>query len=420
MLRLGQHKHHFLALILLAALLNGLFSTFAQDTPESDVPQFSTAGPYAVGYRRFVLVDTFPARTGAIWYPAVQPEGVEAAITYDLGVGDFLPSNMNLLQGHAFLDAEPFIDNAPYPLIVSSHGRTFSYYVTAYQFEHLASHGFVVYAFDHSSDAFPDFFSVPEPTITERVIDSLVIRQLDITSAIDYVESMTAPEGWLEGMVDMERIGVHGLSYGGYTAVMETGVRFDFSDAERYCAETDFFSGISEVVCNMYGDDIAGLEAHLAEVAGVNLTDGVWPSLADSRVDVAVAIVPGGGLSLIADSGLASGEKPLLMLIAGADQETNPADSSLRVWEQTTSSLEAMAIFENASHLFAGQCSRGMIANWPICRELVWDTTQAYTLSNHFITAFFRGMLLDDAAARAALAPDTVDFTGITYQARGF
>lgn len=413
-------KRLFIVLLMIVLALPLLPAVSAQEGPTPNAPPFAVPGPYAVGYRQFVLDDAAMPRTGAIWYPAVQPDGVKAAITYDLGVGDFVPPEMNLLEGHAILDAAPFMGDAPYPLIVSSHGRTFSYYVTAYQFEHLASHGFIVYAFDHSHDAFGDLFSITEQAMMERAIDSLVMRPLDITEAIDYVETMTATDGLLASLVDMERIGVHGLSYGGYTAVMETGVRLDFSGAEKYCAETDFFSGVAEPVCTVYGEDMAGLDAHLAEVAGVDLTDGVWPSLADPRVDAAAAIVPGGGLSLIADPGLESGDKPLLMLVAGADQGVLFQDNALRVWDQTVSSIEAMAIFENAAHMFAAQCTPGMIANWPICAELTWDSTQAHDLSNHLITAFFRAMLMDDAAATAALAPDAVDFPGITYRARGF
>jgi predicted dienelactone hydrolase len=383
-----------------------------------DVPQFGTAGPYAVGYRHFVLDDGAGQRTGAIWYPAVQPDGIVPTITYDLGAGELVSSGMNQLRGHSILDAEPYMGDAPYPLIVSSHGMTFSYYVSAYQFEHLASHGFVVYAFDHSTDAFRDLFATPERVMMERGIDGMVMRLLDISAAIDHVETMTASDGALSGLVDMERIGIHGLSYGGYVAVMETGVRFDFSDAENYCAETTSFTDVTEPVCDLYGEDIAGLEVRLAEIAGLDLTDGVLPSLADSRVDVAAAIVPGGGLSLIADPGLALGDKPLMMLVAGADQPLE--DTALRVWDQTGSSIEAMAVFEDASHLFAAQCTRGMNANWSICVEPIWDPAQAHDLSNHFVTAFFRATLMDDSTAAAALAADAVNFPGITYQARGF
>lgn len=418
MLRFGRHNRHFLALVLLTSLLFALLPSLAQDT--SAMTPFGSAGPYAVGYRQFVLDDSDVPRTGAIWYPAVLPDGVEAAITYDFGVGDFVPPPMNLLEGHALLDAEPFVGDAPYPLVVSSHGRTFSYYVSAYQFEQLASHGFVVFAFDHSRDKFSDLFTLNDVQMVEGTIDSLAMRLVDITMAIDTVETMTSAEGILTGLVDMERIGVHGLSYGGYTAVMETGIRLDFTGAEAVCAETEVFSGVTEPVCMVYGEDMAALNAHLAEIIEANLVDGRLPPLADPRVDAAAAIVPGGGLSLIADAGLAAGDKPLLMLVAGNDPNVVLEDNALRVWEQSASSMEAMAIFEGASHMFAGQCTPGMLANWPICAEPVWDAALAQTLSNHFVTAFFRATLMGDTAAAAALAPDAVDFEDITYQSRGF
>jgi hypothetical protein len=54
------------------------------------------------------------------------------------------------------------------------------------------------------------------------------------------------------------------------------------------------------------------------------------------------------------------------------------------------------------------------------CSDEVWDMLRAHDLTNHFVTAFFLATLKDDTEAAAALAPDAVQFPGITYKTTGF
>jgi predicted dienelactone hydrolase len=252
------------------------------------------------------------------------------------------------------------------------------------------------------------------------MIESLVMRPRDISQAIDFLEDLSQ-DGVYALMIDLERIGVHGLSYGGYTALLEAGVRLDFSQTGTFCGEAVFRSSLAQAICGMYGNNVPELEALLAETAGVDVAAGeTWPSLADPRVDVVAAISPGGALALIADEGLAMSEKPLLILAATADTVANPQFNALRVWEQGHSLERALVVFQNAGHMIAAECSPAMSAAVPLCLDPVWDAARARDLSNHFVTAFLRAELYGDEAARAALAPDAVSFPGITYEAEGF
>lgn len=406
------------ALFLLGSLLIGVLPSLAQGTTTADVPPYSLPGPYSVGFRSFVLNDDPMPRTGAIWYPGLAIAGEEAAVSYDFGASEIMPPEANFLEGHAFLNADPFLDDGPYPLIVVSHGAVYPYYVLAYVFEELASQGFVVYAFDHSHDAFRDMFSMAqqgERAMQLRVLDSIVMRPVDVTEALDYVAALTAPDGDLAGLVDMERVGMVGMSYGGYTVLAELGLRLDLSAIETACTAAQSMGPYTEMLCNLHGDDVTEWEAAMADLAGVELTDSLWPSLADPRIDVGVAIVPGGPLAVLPDDSFVSIDKPFMMLVGGADPMAVPELGAERAWDLAASETVAMATFDGAMHMFSTHCP----AAWQECVDPAWDGAVANALTSHFTTAFLRSTLLDDAEAAAALTPEAVEFENILYQARG-
>jgi hypothetical protein len=87
-----------------------------------------------------------------------------------------------------------------------------------------------------------------------------------------------------------------------------------------------------------------------------------------------------------------------------------------------------LVTFENADHfIFAPSCANAPTSIellgdyfYYLCSDPVWELDRAHDLVNHFVVAFLLAELKGDAEAAAALAPDTVSFPGITYEAQGF
>ena len=78
-----------LTVLLLAALLLSVISpVLAQETEERqglrmDAPEYALRGPHWVGYRQVVIGEGAENPLDAsLWYPALNPEGVEEEITY--------------------------------------------------------------------------------------------------------------------------------------------------------------------------------------------------------------------------------------------------------------------------------------------------------------------------------------------------
>jgi predicted dienelactone hydrolase len=392
-----------------------------------DAPPYGVRGPHPVGAVVFSTGEVERALEGTIWYPALNPDGVEETVAYDFGLGDFFPPEINNPPGRAIPDAAADVEGGPYPLVIFSHGGGWVWQLSTYLFEHLASHGFVVMAFYHPGTSWPDQLPVQseeEAAIYwEGFFDSFITRPGDITRAIDYAETITAGDDGLAGVIDTDRIAVMGHSYGGYTAMMAAGARLNFSAVEDWCKLDEFATESMQMLCAHYGEAITELEARLIELAGVNVQPGdLWPSLGDTRVDAVIPIMPGPCTPILDADGLASVTVPALLLRASADT-MGPTPYNVDVyWQHIASEDKTLVSFEGADHLLA---SSGCSVAWRemcffCCADPVWDVDRAHDLIDHFVTAFLLAEFYGDADAAAALAPDAVQFPGITYETTEF
>jgi predicted dienelactone hydrolase len=181
-------------------------------------------GAFPVGVRTFYWTD--PARgnrplTMEIWYPAsdsYRGQDTDAATrdSYELIPG--LPGGWQ----DAVRDAEP--RQATCPLVVFSHGFGGHRRQSTFLCTHLASHGYVVAAMDHTGNTIFEMFQYileaqmgaapPDPaTILGDIIPA---RPADASFVIDRMLA------GVEGVppADPQRIGMSGHSFGGWTTLM--------------------------------------------------------------------------------------------------------------------------------------------------------------------------------------------------------
>jgi hypothetical protein len=74
--------------------------------------------------------------------------------------------------------------------------------------------------------------------------------------------------------------------------------------------------------------------------------------------------------------------------------------------------------------IFTGSCEKipwyMRLFSGEFCSDTFWDRTYAHGLIKHFTTAFLLAELMQNAAAGAALTPDSIDFLKISYLAQGY
>ena len=230
-------------------------------------------GPYQVGTSIFEWVDETRDETLAgtpmgkrrimvqVWYPAVvAPGSTPAPYLSNLavqgpaaakvfGLPSFALSHVNLAATHAYLDAPvvkgtgPLKTDERFPVLVFSHGWTGFRVQNTYQMEELASHGYVVFAPDHTYGAAGTAFldgtaAYSRPELLPKGVSDAVYNQAaeklgavwaaDIGFVLDQAKKVDTGEipSPLKGKMDLGMVGVFGHSTGGGAAV-----QFCYTDA---------------------------------------------------------------------------------------------------------------------------------------------------------------------------------------------
>jgi len=230
--------------------------------PETLTP----TGPYQVGTHIFEWVDESRDETLAgapvgkrrimvqVWYPAVvEPGSTPAPYLSNLAVQGpaaaavfklppFALSHVNLAATHAYLDAPvvrgtgPLRTDERFPVLVFSHGWTGFRVQNTYQMEELASHGYVVFAPDHTYGAAATAFldgtvAYNRPELLPKGVSDAAYEKAalelgpvwagDIGFVLDQAKKLDSGEipSLLQAKMDLGTVGVLGHSTGGGAAV---------------------------------------------------------------------------------------------------------------------------------------------------------------------------------------------------------
>lgn len=191
-------------------------------------PEPSKFGPFPVGVRTVVFEDTGRRKMDGsprklvteIWYPAVQSTRGQPTVTYDIlpvfteaqqasiGVG-----TIPLLETAAVRDAEVARAHGPFPLIVFSHGQAAIRWQSTYYTVLLASHGYIVISTDHEGGT---LYDVVRGELQSAVV-GVQYRPDDVRYLLNRFTRLREDDP-LYGMIDAERIGVTGHSFGALTS----------------------------------------------------------------------------------------------------------------------------------------------------------------------------------------------------------
>ncbi|MDA1371681.1 MAG: dienelactone hydrolase family protein [Proteobacteria bacterium] len=230
--------------ILAAVLLLACKSLFAQSALDPEQP-----GLFPVGVTSMQLDDhgRVDPETGGprqllteIWYPAV--DGVRGLpankfsefILRGAGTG-FLEAAEEGLGGYregitvAELDRtfeniavrDASVRDGEWPLILFSHGSGGTRFGYIYFVEHMASHGYIVMAADHTGNARFTFLD-GKPVISggTRAASSATDRPNDISFLLDSMAKMNAgADSRFAGRINLDQVAVSGMSFGGSTSI---------------------------------------------------------------------------------------------------------------------------------------------------------------------------------------------------------
>lgn len=206
-------------------------------------PNPAEPGPYPVGVTTKMLVDAnrpdealggYRTLMCEIWYPATEDTrglprpGLIAS--YLAAVPD---AAFGLIKALTKVDLRDFdetfeffalrdarVRDGVYPLVVFSHGHAAARFQSIFWCEHLASHGYLVVAPDHTHNSLVTFID-GKPVALAGMDRELMApdRPKDVRFLIDAFEWINnGADSRFAGRIDLDHVGVAGHSFGGYTA----------------------------------------------------------------------------------------------------------------------------------------------------------------------------------------------------------
>lgn len=228
--------------------------------PVPSIP--APSGPYLVGTRIYELTDgtrreLYSDRAEArrfqiqVWYPAEahpsdertpwmeKAEVFAPAIAAYIDMPSFFLDHLALVEMPAYRASEVASDDAPYPVVLFSHGWNGFSAQNSSQAIELASHGYVVVGVQHTYGAVVTVFDdgiiaynnpaalprgAPEEEY-EAAAQRLVEQWAgDLGFALDFLQSQNSdPSDPLHAALDLLRVGVYGHSTGGGAAIQFCG-----------------------------------------------------------------------------------------------------------------------------------------------------------------------------------------------------
>ena len=355
--------------------------------PDIDAPELAVPGPFAVGVmRKIIALHDAPNAVASlaaghevrgdrvlplrIWYPATAPAGA-SPVTYSahLTGEQGQPDAAFTVPGIAYADAPAA--GSHYPLIVLSHGWNNDPVMLSWLGENLATKGYVVVAPEHRDPPIWDRSKGPS---------GLVQRPIDIVGCLSALRA-----GMLGSLIDLDRIGLVGYSYGGYGVLQVAGGRLDPH---------------APALAALPADVVAAYAGQGPQAAALNA----------AGIRAVVAIAPAGGTPWSvwgADgAGLAGLHAPLLVIAGGIDRTVGTAGPAA-IFAAATHADRHMLVFVGAGHDIGTNPPppemRARLWDFDWFADPVWRKDRINAIATHMITAFLDWRVKGDATRAAWL-----------------
>ena len=349
--------------------------TLYKPFPADVMPSLSEKGNYDVGVK--TVEAAYPVKvkdiagneverslTLEVWYPAASSA---QKTTY---INETRSGQVFEVQADASRDAPIANADTDFPVIVISHGYTGYRTLMFYLGEHLASHGYVVAAIDHTDSTNKDVNFAENPY--SGFPSTLLNRSRDQVFTLNSISENT----FFKESVDASKAGIIGYSMGGYGAVSTVGGCYAFNDQT---AAT--FTGTQDPKA------VALIKEALNTCAGgMARSEETLPAW-----KAALALAPWGGQHQLFDVQSLNNIKVPVLYVAGDNDDISGYDGIKWLFDNTGSKESKLLTVKNARHNVAPHPAPkeayGSEFDLGSYIEPAWEVQKLNAINEHFALA---------------------------------
>lgn len=221
----------------------------------------------------------------------------------------------------------------PAPVVVISHGLGSDRLSFQYLAKHLASYGFAVAVPEHpgsNAQQIQDLVTGRASQLAEPA--EFVNRPLDIKDLLDYLTKLSLTDPAYQGQLDLQRVGVIGQSFGGYTALALAGAGINFGQLDKDCGvENDSWNLSLLLQCRA-----RGLERNQY-------------NFGDPRIKAAIAVNPIVS-SILGETNLSKIQIPVMLIAGSADTVAPALLEQIQPFTWLTSPNKYLVLMNNGTH----------------------------------------------------------------------
>ena len=224
------------------------------------------------------------------------------------------------------------------PIIAISHGLGSDRSSFRYLGRHLASHGFAVAIPEHPGSNAEQIQALLGGK-ANNVINpqEFFDRPLDIKLLLDEIERRARTDPSLQGRLAIDKVGVIGQSFGGYTALALAGAEIDFNYLSTHCEQLTQSWNLSLL-----------LQCQARSLAASPLATSALP-LRDERVKAAIAINPINS-GILGPGSMARIQVPVMIVSGTADTVAPPLAEQIKPFTWLLSPNKYLVLMHAGTH----------------------------------------------------------------------
>jgi predicted dienelactone hydrolase len=221
----------------------------------------------------------------------------------------------------------------PAPVVVISHGLGSDRISYEYLAKHLASYGFAVAVPEHpgsNAQQIQDLVTGKASEVSEPA--EFINRPLDIKDLLDYLTQLSTTNAAYRGQLDLQRVGIIGQSFGGYTALTLAGAGINFAQLDKDCKLENETWNIS-----------------LLLQCRARSLDRNQYNFSDPRIKAAIAINPIVS-SILGETNLSKIQIPVMVLAGSADTVAPALLEQIQPFTWMTSPNKYLVLMNSGTH----------------------------------------------------------------------